>query len=194
MKPRLHLASQSPRRRQLLDQLGMHYRLLAVDIDEAWRPPETARAYVTRLALAKAERGRAELQAGTGDWVLGADTAVVLDDVILGKPRDEAHGLEMLEALSGRRHQVYTGVALVGRLSYTAVSLSTVSLRPLSGVERRAYWRSGEPLGKAGAYAIQGLAAAFIEHLDGSYSGVMGLPLYETAGLLRAAGLWDVGD
>ncbi len=194
MKPQLHLASKSPRRRQLLEQLGMEHRLLEVDIDEQWRPPETALAYVQRLALEKAERGRAGLEPAADAWVLGADTAVVLDDVILGKPEDEAHALEMLAALSGRVHRVYTGIALVGAMSYSAVSLSTVAFRPLTPAERQAYWHTGEPLGKAGGYAVQGLAAAFIERLEGSYSGVMGLPLYETAGLLQAAGLWSMGE
>ena len=194
MKPQLYLASQSPRRQQLLEQLGVAYHLLEVDLDEDWRPPETARAYVERLALAKAEQGRAGLDLADNAWVLGADTAVVLDDVILGKPGDEAHALEMLAALSGRAHQVFTGIALTGHMSYTAVSLSTVTFRPLTLAERQAYWASGEPRDKAGGYAVQGQAAAFIAHLEGSYSGVMGLPLYETAGLLLAAGLWRMGE
>jgi len=190
MTAQLYLASQSPRRRQLLEQLGMDYRLLEVEIDESWCAPETARDYVQRLALAKAVQGRAGLEQSDSTWVLGADTAVVLDDTILGKPEDEAHALEMLAALSGRAHHVYTGIALVGHLHYSAVSLSTVCFRTLDVAEQRAYWRTGEPRGKAGGYAVQGFAAAFIERLDGSYSGVMGLPLYETAGLLQAAGLW----
>lgn len=191
MPPLVYLASRSPRRRVLLEQLGVAYQPLDIEIDETWNGREPAREYAPRLAVEKALAGWRKI---AGDRpVLGADTAVVIDDEILGKPNDRDGALAMLERLSGRCHHVYSAVALVcGEHSAEqrcGLSISRVSFRPLTEAERQAYWESGEPLGKAGAYAIQGVAAAFIERLDGSYSGVMGLPLYETAELLSAAGL-----
>ncbi|HEV2112243.1 MAG TPA: nucleoside triphosphate pyrophosphatase [Gammaproteobacteria bacterium] len=185
----IYLASASPRRRQLLEQLGLRFEVLAADLDETPRPGEAAADYVQRLARAKAEAAAARL----GDpaaRVLGADTAVVLDGAILGKPRDRAEGLAMLARLSGRRHQVLSAVALWqgGRLD-TALSSSEVSFRDISAAEARSYWESGEPADKAGGYAIQGLGAMFVVRLEGSYSGVVGLPLFETAELLRNAGV-----
>lgn len=192
----LHLASASPRRRELLQQIGVPYRLISAPIDESVLPGEPAAAYVERLARAKAAAGLAAL--GDVDaCVLGADTAVVLDGRILGKPADRADGLAMLAALSGRSHEVLTAVAVCdGARCEARVVSSRVHFRTLSAAEREAYWASGEPQDKAGGYAIQGLAAIFVEHLAGSYSAVVGLPLAETAELLGGFGIpcWQQGD
>jgi len=187
----IYLASGSPRRRELLEQIGIAYQLLAVDIDETPHDAEVAEAYVQRLALAKANAGwQAVVSKGRSlKPVLAADTTVVVDGQILGKPRDRAEGLVMLQSLSGRSHRVLTAIALVDEQSRTALSTSEVCFRKLSLEECQAYWLTGEPADKAGAYAIQGQAARFISHLSGSYSGVMGLPLFETAQLLAAAGI-----
>lgn len=188
--PLLYLASASPRRRDLLEQIGVAYRPLAVTVDETPRRGESPEIYVLRLALDKARAGHARLPAAEAGWVLGADTSVVVGGEILGKPRDRAEGVAMLRRLSGVIHHVYTGVALVGQdREGTRLSVSAVSFRSLSPQECEAYWRSGEPAGKAGGYAIQGRAAMFISRVEGSYSGVMGLPLFETAELLREFGL-----
>jgi septum formation protein len=184
MKPFIYLASASPRRRTLLEQIGVAYRVLAAEIDEALLPGEAPEVYVLRLALEKARAAWRELDSAERRPVLGADTAVVLDGEVLGKPRDRVHGLAMLEGLSGRTHQVLTAVAMVGAQEASRLSVSHVSFRPTSAQERLAYWATGEPQDKAGSYAVQGQAAAFISHLDGSYSGVMGLPLFETGELL----------
>ena len=186
-QPVLCLASASPRRRALLAQIGVAHVVRAADIDEAPLSQETARDYVARVAAAKACTVRSR---DAGLPVLGADTIVVVDGSMFGKPDDRAHGLAMLASLSGRSHEVLSAVALAdARGVAIAVSASAVRFRTLSAQECQAYWDSGEPRDKAGAYAIQGLAAAFIESLHGSYSGVMGLPLFETAALLRAAGV-----
>ncbi len=185
----LLLASQSPRRRELLNQIGVPHEVIGVDVDEQRLPGEVPDAYVHRLALAKAQSGQANRPHHS---VLGADTAVVVDDRILGKPRDQEDALHMLVSLSGREHQVLTGVVLLNvDHAYYRLSSSTVRMRTLSRAEALSYWRSGEPADKAGAYAIQGKGAVFISHLSGSYSGVMGLPLFETAELLALAGLFD---
>ena len=185
---KLLLASQSPRRRELLQQLGIGHRTLHVAVDEAVRPDESAATYVTRLAAEKAWAGwRAQPENGPC-IVLAADTAVVVDGQILGKPRDKDDGVAMLALLSGRTHEVYTGVALVDGEQHTALSRSQVSFRSITPNEALAYWQSGEPADKAGGYAIQGLGALFISRLEGSYSGVMGLPLFETADLLQRIG------
>ena len=186
----LLLASRSPRRRELLDQVGLRYTTCDPDVDETPRPGEPPRALVERLARAKAGAGRAG-QAGDGPPVLAADTAVVLDGVALGKPADEAHALAMLADLSGRSHVVTSGIAVAGPDGAIASRFveSTVVLRRTTEAERRAYWASGEPEGKAGAYAIQGLGAVFVERLAGSYSNVVGLPLFETLALLRGYGV-----
>jgi len=185
--PVIFLASASPRRRILLDQLGVRHLWGIVDVDETWLPGEPAERYTVRLALAKARAGRL---AQPRLPVLAADTAVVLDEEIMGKPRDRAHGLAMLANLSGRSHRVLSAVALVaGEREASRLSVSTVSFRVMSEAERLAYWDTGEPADKAGGYAIQGRAAAFVAHLAGSYSGVMGLPLYETAQLLEEFGI-----
>jgi septum formation protein len=185
----LYLASSSPRRRQLLNQLGIHFSLLAIDIDEAQQPGEAAADYVCRLALDKARAGWASLGDNPSRPVLGADTAVIVDGEIMGKPQDRNHGLDMLQRLSGRSHEVLSAVALAGRREAVRLSCSSVTFRTLSAADCEAYWVTGEPRDKAGGYAIQGLAAIFITRLDGSYSGVMGLPLYETAELLQEFGI-----
>jgi septum formation protein len=179
----LYLASRSPRRRELLDQLGLAHALVAADVDETPLPGEDPRDYVERMALAKALAGRHKLT--TAHPVLGADTAVVCDNRILGKPADADDALAMLRLLSGREHRVLTGIALLGARQQTAVSETLVRFRQITPAEAVAYWASGEPQDKAGAYAIQGRGAAFVEHISGSYSGVVGLPLFETAALLK---------
>lgn len=189
------LASASPRRASLLTQLGLEWRQYAVDVDESVRGDEVAEDYVRRVTELKLATALARLRAergGLGAPVLAADTAVVLDGESLGKPSDRTHALEMLGRLSGRAHQVLTHVAVAGGDEHVVhqVTVPTqVWFRPLSAEECSRYWDSGEPRGKAGAYAIQGLGAAFIERIDGSYSGVMGLPLFETAQLMAALGV-----
>ncbi|WP_067561353.1 Maf family protein [Halofilum ochraceum] len=183
----LLLASRSPRRRELLDQVGLTYSVLDPDVDETPESGESPQALVERLARAKARAGRT---AAGGLPVLAADTAVVADGVALGKPADAAHALAMLERLSGRSHEVVSGIAVDadGAIASRVVE-SIVTLRPTTAAERRAYWASGEPDGKAGGYAIQGLGAVFVERLEGSYSNVVGLPLFETLALLRDHGV-----
>jgi len=185
----LFLASSSPRRRELLAQLGIHFTRLPIEIEEAQRSGEVAADYVRRLALDKARTGWASLGDDCARPVLGADTAVIAAGEIMGKPQDRIHGLEMLQRLSGRSHEVLSAVALVGRHEAVRVSCSSVTFRTLSTADCEAYWATGEPHDKAGGYAIQGLAAMFITRLEGSYSGVMGLPLYETAELLQEFGI-----
>ncbi len=186
--PELLLASGSPRRRKLLEQLGLSFESLSVDIDEAHRAGELQEDFVQRLALEKAQAGWQRAQRGLP--VLGADTVVELDGAILGKPPDKTTALAMLKMLSGREHTVLTGVALVmGRRQAQRMSRTRVRFRHISAQECETYWLSGEPCDKAGAYAIQGRAAAFVRELHGSYSGVVGLPLFETAELLREFGI-----
>jgi len=185
----IYLASASPRRSALLDQIGVPHRVQPVDVDETARGAEAADQYVRRLAVLKAETLWQKLAAAQRRPVLGADTAVVLDDEILGKPRDEQDCLRMLKLLSARTHQVFTAVAL--RASdgcQSRVNVSEVTFRKLADAEIQRYWCSGEPADKAGAYAVQGRAALFIERIAGSYSGIMGLPLFETGELLAAVG------
>jgi septum formation protein len=186
----IYLASGSPRRRELLQQIGVPFLVLATAVDESVLTGETCEAYVARLAAAKADAGWECNPDVRRAPVLAADTAVVLDGRILGKPADRAAGEDMLRQLSGRTHVVLTAVALRtagGRRS--RVSRSEVTFRTLDDPEIRAYWDTGEPSDKAGGYAIQGMAAVFIADLRGSFSGVMGLPLFETAELLRNAGV-----
>jgi len=181
----LYLASGSPRRRELLTQIAVPFRALIAPIDENALPDESPVAYVERLALAKGQAGLAALIDSQDAVVLGADTAVVLDGRILGKPADRDEALATLSALSGRSHQVLTAVALVSRERVASrVVTSQVTFRALSLAEIEAYWASGEPQDKAGCYGIQGLAAVFVSQLHGSYSAVVGLPLCETAALL----------
>lgn len=193
---RIYLASRSPRRRELLRQIGVSFELLLLredarrgrDVDETAGEGETASDYVTRIARSKAEvAARQALQRGLRPHpALGADTTVVLDGNVIGKPENAEHAADILAALSGREHEVMTGVALALRDRVeSALSVSSVEFRALSALEIQRYIASGEPFGKAGAYAIQGRAAAFITRIAGSYSGIMGLPLAETAQLLR---------
>ena len=188
----LYLASASPRRSELLRQLGVEIRVTPAEVDEAIRPGEAADAYVTRLALEKSRAALRTLEAADAPVlaaVLAADTAVVVDDLILGKPRDAADAMRMLNLLSGRGHEVLTSVAVCDSARESVVVNRTdVWFRSLEPDEIAAYWQSGEPAGKAGGYAIQGMGAIFIEEIRGSYSGVMGLPLFETARLLRDFG------
>ena len=186
-KPVLRLASASPRRRQLLELIGVPHVVLPADIDETPRMAEPPGEYVVRLACEKA----AAIWAVAQDLpVLAADTTVVVDGEILGKPESEAQAHDMLGKLSGREHLVHTGVALIaGGAQQVVLSSTRVKFSALSREQIHAYWQSGEPQGKAGAYAIQGLGAVFVADIAGSYTGVMGLPLFETAQLLRAAGI-----
>ena len=186
----LHLASRSPRRSELLARLGLDFGVLDIDIPEQRQPGEAADDYGRRVAREKAGAGLLKVMAVPGAVVLGADTEVVLDDEVFGKPRDDADAAAMLRRLAGRTHRVITAVALVSASrEMQAVSISEVTFAPLSDAWIAAYVATGEPRGKAGGYAIQGGAQVFITHLSGSYSGVMGLPLYETATLLRAFGV-----
>lgn len=193
---RIYLASRSPRRRELLKQAGIAFDLLlmradlrrGVDVDEAPLAGETPVDYVKRIAAAKAATGwrQVVMRRLPPNPVLAADTTVVLESEILGKPDDAAHAQQLLRRLSGRTHQVLTVVAIARQDRVeTALSTSTVEFRELEDSEIRRYVASGEPLDKAGAYAIQGRAAVFARAITGSYSGIMGLPLYETAELLR---------
>ena len=212
----IHLASKSPRRRLLLEQIGIAYTLVDAAIDEVPRPGEPPERFVERMACEKAQAGLVALGNARTAPVLAADTAVVLGERVLGKPRDAEHAVTMLGALSGKMHRVISAVAIAGvgagagdtgsgvavddgRGSATGTdpgcaprvvtSISRVWFRVIPHDEIRAYVASGEPLDKAGAYAIQGRAAIFVKRLDGSFSGVMGLPLCETASLLREAGI-----
>ncbi len=186
----LHLASQSPRRRELLTQLGVAFRVVDVDVPELRAAQESPREYVSRVARDKARAGLAALAGAMDAVVLGADTEVVLDDEVFGKPRDAADAAAMLRRLSGRTHAVISSVWLVdAHAERNACSVSRVRFAPLDEAAIAAYVATGESFGKAGAYAIQGRGAALVEHLEGSYSGVMGLPLFETARLLREAGV-----
>lgn len=202
---RLVLASASERRRQLLRQLGQDPLCRPVDVDESADRDETPQALVERLAILKAESWQkiGDVRQGvSGDRVVvGADTVIDLDGQVLGKPRDREHAIHMLLQLADREHRVFSGVCV---LRASAAGLERVGWRqsltvctqvrfgPLSQAEAEAYWHSGEPVDKAGAYAIQGIGAGFVAHLSGSYSNVVGLPLYETRALLHRAGLTAV--
>lgn len=187
----IYLASGSPRRRELLTQIGVPFVALSAAIDETPQPDEAPADYVARLALGKARAGFASLPAdGRHGVVLGADTAVIIDGRILGKPLDQADALAMLMSLSGREHQVLTAVALFDGARSEVVNVSAqVRFRLIEPAEAQAYWASGEPVDKAGGYAIQGLGAVFVAGLQGSYSAVVGLPLCETAALLGRFGV-----
>lgn len=185
--PQIMLASASPRRRELLDQIGVRYLVRPVEIDEAPEPGEHPEKYVVRVAFDKADRARQDDISGLP--ILAADTAVVLDGMIMGKPATEADAISMLMHLSGRKHQVYSAVSLWGNEHWQVLSVTDVVFRELTRKEILSYWQTGEPADKAGAYAIQGLGAVFVENISGSFSGVVGLPLFETAGLLTKAGI-----
>ena len=185
-QPNLYLASSSPRRHELLRALGLEFGLRIGHVDETPLPRESPQDMVLRLAAAKT----LSVDAGDDEVVIGADTAVVIDDAVLGKPRDEQDAESMLLRLSGRTHSVVTGVAVRGPGGVqTTLSVSEVLFRDIGRDEVRAYWQSGEPCDKAGAYAIQGIGGIFVEKIEGSYSGVVGLPVFETVGLLHNAGI-----
>jgi septum formation protein len=194
--PTIYLASASPRRQKLLRQIGADFEVLPADVPEHALAREAPADYVRRLAVNKARFGLAELgRRGLPERpVLGADTCVAVDGEILGKPRDRADGLAMLRRLSGRGHEVLTGICVIARdacgqtAEHSAVNVSQVTFAALSERDLADYWASGEPADKAGGYAIQGRAAGFIERLEGSYSGVMGLPLHELTQILIKLG------
>lgn len=201
--PQIYLASRSPRRRTLIDQLGIRYRTLDVDVDEQPAEGEQAADYVKRLAVEKASYGWDQVSAEDKP-VLGADTCIVFNNRIIGKVDSREQSIALMSQMSGNSHQVLTGIALVGRVleggqsrikQAVRVNASKISFRPLSKDECESYWDTGEPEGKAGGYAIQGLAAAFIKKIEGSYSGVMGLPLCELTELLSEFGIqWLVAS
>ena len=186
----VYLASASPRRQALLVQIGVRFEVRIPAIDEARAPGEPPDGYVRRLAEAKAEAVWRAFAVDAARPVVAADTAVVLGERVLGKPDGPNAALEMLEALSGQTHRVFTAVAVRGPAGAdSAVNVSEVRFRATTDGERRAYCATGEPYDKAGGYGIQGFGAVFVERLSGSYSGVMGLPLCETALLLGRAGV-----
>jgi len=187
MTAQIILASASPRRQELLDQINVTYNVYPVDIDETPKINEAPLAYVQRIAAEKSAACKARLNPELP--ILAADTTVVLGSLIMGKPKDQADALAMLMRLSGKTHQVYSAVSVRGREHGQAVSMTEVTFRHLQEQEILAYWQSGEPLGKAGSYAIQGLGALFVQAIKGSFSGVVGLPLFETAQLLSNQGV-----
>ena len=183
---KIYLASRSPRRKLLLEQVGIPFSVIDVDIDENWDGKETARNYVERLAKEKAVMGIGQITENENTVVLGADTAVVLDGEVFGKAGACEDAAKMLSRLSGRQHYVYSAIALAGEQMIRSVVVRTaVCFKVLTEREIADYSQSDEPLGKAGGYAIQGMAAKFIESIHGSYTGVVGLPLYEASKLLQ---------
>jgi septum formation protein len=187
MSVQIILASASPRRKELLDQIKVTYKVHPVDLDESPLPDELPLDYVQRLAAEKSAACVAQLK--TEIPVLAADTAVILGKVIMGKPKNQADALSMLTQLSGKTHQVYSAISLRGREHSLAVSITEVTFRCLTEREMLDYWHSGEPVDKAGSYAIQGIGGMFVESIKGSFSGVVGLPLFETAELLSKQGI-----
>jgi septum formation protein len=187
MSVQIILASASPRRKELLDQIKVTYEIHPVDLDESPLPDEAPLDYVKRVAAEKSAACVAQLK--TEIPVLAADTAVVLGCMIMGKPKDQADALAMLTQLSGKTHQVYSAISLRGREHSLAVSITEVTFRRLTEREMLDYWHSGEPVDKAGSYAIQGIGGLFVESIKGSFSGVVGLPLFETAELLSKQGI-----
>ena len=183
-----YLASGSPRRRELLASLGLEFETLQVDLDESRQGAETPARMVTRLASEKARKARSLAVAEYP--VLAADTVVAMGDRVFGKPVSREDALDMLGQLSGNTHEVYTGVALnAGGSTRVSLSITRVQFRRVERQEAIAYWNSGEPTDKAGAYAIQGLGASFVRAIRGSYTGVVGLPMFETITLLQGAGI-----
>lgn len=196
MTQRIYLASRSPRRAELLQQIGIAFEVLPSDIDESVREHESPADYVIRLAREKAVTclGNLQMQQAAMLPILAADTTVSIDDIILGKPESDAEARAMLQRMSGRRHEVHTGIAVATEAGVqTAISTTHVEMKALTDAEITAYIATGEPADKAGAYGIQGLAGIFIKHIEGSYTGVMGLPIYETAMLLKHAGVDVLG-
>lgn len=184
--PAIYLASRSPRRRELLEQIGVSYQVVVPDVPEQQQPAESPADYVCRLALSKAQAGWAMISELEKLPVLGADTVVVLDGKVMEKPADREDGIAMLSTLAGREHQVMTGMALVTENDHSVeLSVSSVRFREITEREKLDYWATGEPIDKAGGYAVQGIAAAFIERIDGSYSGIMGLSLFEVSEMLE---------
>ncbi|HTM63085.1 MAG TPA: Maf family protein [Gammaproteobacteria bacterium] len=182
----LYLASASPRRRELLSQIGLSFAVLSTDVAENIIPGETPEKHALRLAIAKAEAGWESPERTENKPVLGADTIVVLGDLILGKPKNKADSVRMLGMLSGKKHEVITAVAVKqGDKIVSTCVISHVWFREISQQEAQVYWETNEPADKAGSYAIQGKAAVFIEKMEGSYSGIMGLPLFESVALLN---------
>lgn len=188
---RLVLASASPRRAELLRQIGVAFDVCAADIDETRMLNESPYSYVLRMARQKAE---AVAPRFTGAIILASDTSVVIDGDVLGKPQNQSDAHGMLRRLAGRSHQVMTSVCVLAEACQLVVNQTEVWFRDMSDAEIDAYWHTGEPIDKAGAYAIQGLGAKFVERIDGSYSGVMGLPLFEVANMLAAAGVMESGE
>ncbi len=187
MTAQLILASASPRRRELLDQIKVRYIIYPVDIDETPYADEPPQDYVLRMAIEKSLA--CVEQIGPQIPVLAADTTVVLGSSIMGKPKDQQDALAMLAQLSGKTHQVYSAISLRGHQHNQAVTITDVTFRRLTENEIMAYWLSGEPIDKAGSYAIQGRGAIFVASIKGSFSGVVGLPLFETAELLIKQGI-----
>jgi septum formation protein len=185
--PQIILASASPRRRELLNQINVRHLVQTADIDETPLSNESPSDYVQRLALEKALACRQKFNPTLP--ILAADTTVVLDNLIMGKPQNEADAFKMLEQLSGNTHCVFTAIALLGNQQNIVISATEVTFKTLTQNEIHAYWQSGESLDKAGSYAIQGKGSLFIERINGSFSGVMGLPLFETAQLLALEGI-----
>lgn len=181
---RLILASSSPRRRELLQQLGLTFDVFSPDIDETVWSGESVAAYVERLACSKAQ---VILEQYPDAVVIAADTSVSLDEKILGKPESKQHAFDLWKTLSGRKHDVFSGVCVRTSTKKSSIVVQTqVEFQHFSLDDMESYWATGEPIGKAGAYAIQGIAARYIPRIDGSYSNVVGLPLYETVQLLKA--------
>lgn len=193
----IYLASQSPRRRELLEQIGISHTVIKVEVDENPLPDEKPEDYVIRIA---SEKARAAFSADMQQPLLAADTTVTSNGRILGKPANEADFVKMMQLLNGKTHEVLTAIAVIGSSPdqadeikiLTRLSRSKVSFRKLSEKEILNYWQNGEPRDKAGGYGIQGLGAVFIKHIEGSYSGIMGLPLYETAELLSEFGVYSI--
>jgi len=190
INPQLYLASTSPRRRELLTSLGLQFDILPIDVEESRLPTESPQDYVCRVALDKARAGWSHKQRNQILPVLGSDTEVVRNDHVFGKPADREDAFRMLSLLSGQQHQVMSAVAVVeGDREKVLLNTSLVQFRSITTDEMQWYWQTGEPLGKAGGYAIQGKAALFINDLQGSFSAVMGLPLFETGELLAEFGV-----
>lgn len=194
--PSLYLASQSPRRRELLQQIGVSHQVIRAHVIEVPQDNEQPLAYVQRLAREKAAAGLAALveQGLRIRPVLGADTIVVSEGKILEKPRDQLHSAAMLRQLSGKTHQVMTAVAVATpHKTYSQLSVTEVTFRQLNEAEIATYWQTGEPQDKAGGYAIQGLGAVFVEKINGSFSGVVGLPIEQLVVLFNECGIpwWE---